>query len=99
MIEVDKVVDYLNNILRIDPSVVDELFLNRVPCSEKLHDNSTAQIRKHNNETYSIGVLGIINGLIGIGEEKQYGPIAMVIDEDDEVLEFVNLKSSTEETK
>lgn len=98
MSQADKFVDYLNSILEADPSVVDEIFLNRVPCSEALKDHKSAQVQSFNNGTYSIGALGIINGFLGLeSETKPYGPIAMAISEDNEILQFVNIENLNKE--
>jgi hypothetical protein len=60
----------LNSFLRIDPNAINRLFSHRVSCNWRLANHPTVQVRG-NNRRYSVGVLGIINGLLlGRGGSK-----------------------------
>jgi hypothetical protein len=90
-ITVEHAVEVLNRALKADPVAVQKLFAVRVACAGgkgDLLDDPTVQIRQEEDDTYSVGVLGIINGLFGVDAE-QWGYISAVYDEvTDNVIEF-----------
>jgi len=84
------VVDLLNNLIRLDPEAVRALMDCRVPCNDEFADHPTVQcglaehVRKrtpdHNlpdDANYTVGPLGLLNGLFGI-DPKGWGYIAAV---------------------
>ena len=78
-------VGVLNRALSSDPEAIRKLFAYRVECNEKLVNDPTIQVRCRDGEPPTIGVLGLINGLLGVDEHEQ-GYIFSIIDEDDEGL-------------
>jgi len=66
------VVDFLNEIHAIDPTVLPLLINNRVYCNEQLANHPTIQCERKQRECvtddyeYRVGFMGIINGLVGV---------------------------------
>jgi len=85
---VDRIVAYLNELLAHDPDAVNSLCLNRVPCGKALATHPTVQVQVVRDETgidYSVGILGILNGLCGAyddGSRKGFGGLAVKIDKE-----------------
>jgi len=75
----EKVVDYLNDLLEKDRPAIAALVGNRIPCNEDLADHSTCQIRCQHGG-FSVGTLGLLNGLCGIHENGR-GAIVAVFDD------------------
>jgi hypothetical protein len=73
------VVDLLNEIGRIDPEALALLIETRVPCSAKLAVHPTIQVI-NTREGYSVGLLGVLNGLFGI-EPHSRGCIEVEVEE------------------
>jgi hypothetical protein len=56
----------LNEAYAADPAAIDALVCNRVPCSRSLADHPTIQVEMMSlfgREDYSVGLLGVVNGL------------------------------------
>lgn len=56
----------LNEAYAADPAAIHALICNRVPCSRSLADHPTIQVEVNTvplRESYSVGLLGIINGI------------------------------------
>lgn len=56
------VVDYLNEIIETDPSVLMYMMLNRVGCSETLANHPRVQVLERDGAHW-VGFLGLLNGL------------------------------------
>lgn len=64
MIDTQKIVDFLNEIVKLDPVFMKELINKRAKSNDKLNDYQYL-LANLNNE---VGILGLLNGLI-----KRYG--------------------------
>jgi len=62
--QVDHLVETLNGILLVDRKAVSELLKVRIPCNEDLLEHPTVQVRKYPGEQATVGVLGLLNGII-----------------------------------
>jgi hypothetical protein len=62
--------------LGYDKEAVNDLINGRVSCNEKLADHPSVQCRTEGNN-YSVGILGILNGLFGANEKGIGGIVAM----------------------
>lgn len=87
-----EIVDFLNGLVAIDRDAVRALMASRVPCNEKLADHPSVQVRAYDMEDkphdFEVGILGLLNGLVGVDTEG-LGLIQLVVDdEDEELLEF-----------
>ncbi len=94
MVLASRIIEYLNELLELDRSAVAALVANRTPCNTALAGHPTCQVvRQHRG--YSVGLLGVLNGLCGI-DERGRGLIAAYFDEPadgpDRVGGFLDLK-------
>lgn len=77
-VSIDDTIAFLNELMAIDPDAMAQLCISRVPCNEALADHPTVQVAPE-DQGYSVGILGIINGLFGV-DGSGWGPIERVID-------------------
>lgn len=70
----------LNRALESDSAAIDQLFDHRVKCNEALADDPSIQVRARDGGVTTLGVLGLINGLIGISDYG-FGLIAAEVEE------------------
>lgn len=84
MTTLDYVIEFLNELILIDPIAMHELFLNRrVKCNKALAHHPSVQVKGHKDGSFDVGILGILNGIFGTDKDG-YGGIVMVIDDDGE---------------
>lgn len=76
----DEVIDYLNEIIAIDAQALTALTNTRVHCHEGFAEHPSVQVVDRDG-FYSVGFIGIVNGLFGVDEEG-YGAIVFVFDDD-----------------
>lgn len=75
-------VNYLNHLNDVDPVALHQLINNRVPCNKGLQDHPTVQV-----SVDGVGLLGILNGLIGYcGNYDQL--IVMEVNDDGSINRF-----------
>ena len=85
---IENIVRFSNEVLEIDPAAVSALFMTRHPCNEALADHPTVQVHTDKDGGVSVGLLGLLNGLCGIGPDG-YGYISAQYDtESGKVLSF-----------
>jgi len=89
---VDQAIEVLNRIHKTDPTVLPELIFHRVQCNKALADDETVQVGKkewvvEEEDTYEVGILGIINGLFGV-DEKSWGFIYANFDDKGTLVDF-----------
>ena len=80
-ISIDDVVEYLNSVLEADPLALRALLCTFIPCSKKLAKHPTAIVSPEWWEGFTIGTMGLINGMFGISEDN-YAAISYKIDTD-----------------
>jgi hypothetical protein len=76
-----EIVDYLNEILRVDPQAITALIDNRIACNQELSDHPTLQVSGTVGSP-TVGLLGIINGLVGVRADG-WGYITAVYDDEE----------------
>ncbi len=74
-------VNLLNEAMGLDPVAIEALIEQRVPCNQALGDHPTIQCLSEQPDECLLGMLGILNGICGV-DEKGWGPIAAVYDDD-----------------
>lgn len=79
-VTIDQAIKLLNEALSADPKAISELISFRVACSKTLDSHPSIQCGFRNNTT-TIGLLGILNGLFGTYEEG-CGPISAIVESD-----------------
>lgn len=79
VVPVERAIRVLNQALRDDPKAVNKLFNIRVRCNEKLAKHPTIQVKgSPGRKKYTVGLLGIINGIFGISKHRRgYGFLTM----------------------
>ena len=77
---IDEIVDYLNELFKIDPTAIEHLLDSRVLCNKKLAEHPTCQVARNTTDGRDrVGILGVINGMLGISE-KGMGTIVAYFD-------------------
>jgi len=86
----DLIIERLNKILDYDKNAISNLLSTRVLCNQAIADHPTVQVLFTGSVT-KVGVLGLINGLVGVipeGKYKNWGYITAEVDDDDNILYF-----------
>jgi len=80
-----EVVDFLNELLKVDRLAINAIFNSRVYCNKEMAEHPTIQVGR-NEEVTQVGIVGILNGLFGT-YDNDYGCISVYI-ENGEIEEF-----------
>lgn len=83
-----KIVNYLNELLKLDYQAVFALIKCRVPCNEALINHPTVQVVEDSDGNSVFGLLGILNGLC------EQTTIATVFNDTNKLLYFCVLTES-----
>ncbi len=78
----DRVIDLLNELVKLDPEAAHALMEYRVPCNEALGDHPSIQVVQGESGLV-VGLLGVLNGFFGADEEG-WGTICGVYDDGDD---------------
>jgi hypothetical protein len=87
----DLVIERFNEIAKADPLAIGALLETRVPCSKAMADHPTVQVHQKEGAA-TVGMLGIINGIVGVieaGPRKGWGYVAVELDDDGKLIRFV----------
>lgn len=90
---VDRAIKVLNQAIELDKEAITALLFLRVSCNEDLANHDTIQVLASTHKNYQVGVLGIINGILGINGD--YGPVAASFDKNKNLIEFKRLSKIT----
>ena len=100
-VSIEETVNFLNELLKIDPIAITALFSMRIGCNEALADHKTVQVLVSSGTYFQVGMVGILNGLFGI-DESGWGHISIDYDDgkitgfrvltEDEIRNFVGKK-------
>ncbi len=85
-IDPNQIIDFLNQLVVLDRDAVSALINTRVPCNKQFSEHETVQVLAGENETYSVGLLGILNGLCG-KDENGWGFIVAEINQENDIVE------------
>lgn len=92
----DQFINSLNDLIVNDRKAIQDLIQHKVRCSEFLHQHPTMQVGTNVDEGFhTIGMLGIINGLIGViesGDREDWGFISAVLDDQGQLEKFERTK-------
>lgn len=72
-VTIDEVIEFLNEILAVDEDAIYDLVETRVACNPALANHPTVQVSLQDGK-YTVGLLGILNGIFGTDEDG-CGPI------------------------
>lgn len=81
-----KIVDLLNEAVKLDKPAIAALIGFRVPCNDALAEHPTIQVGAQHGGMM-VGWLGILNGIAGFwedGDKKDWGAIAAEFEDDAE---------------
>lgn len=73
-------VDFLNELVKLDPVAMNALFSMRIGCTKAMADHPTVQVGVLGKGYFTVGLIGILNGLFG-ADEHQWGHISADIDD------------------
>lgn len=75
------IVDRLNSMLEADPDAARKLARTYHPCNKALAEHPTCQVNAIDvdNDLYTVGALGWLNGALGI-DPSGWGPISAIFD-------------------
>jgi len=88
----DRIVAFLNELNAIDTTAIEKFIEHRVPCNAALSMHPTVQCGLEHN-VMTVGLLGILNGLVG-AREDQWGVVAMEVEDDGRITRFVKLPTN-----
>ena len=89
-----EVVNFLNDLLKIDPTPMNALFNLRVFCSKEFANHKTVQVGEvYKGAVYSVGFIGILNGLFGT-DRNGWGILSMEL-KNGKIKKFELLKPNT----
>ena len=69
MIKAQQIVDLLNEAAKLDPGAIHLLCANHVPCNKALGDHPTIPVSAMQEKYFSVGMLGILNGIAAMDGE------------------------------
>ena len=81
----------LNQIAIHDSEAMGNLIESRVACNEGLADHPSVQVQINDDKSPVVGMLGILNGLVGKisdGPKKGFGLITAVFDDSNKFVKF-----------
>jgi hypothetical protein len=85
-ISIDEAIEILNGLIELARSAMMALISTRVPCNEALANHPTVQVHARGGY-YSVGFLGILNGMFGVDEDG-WGLIMATIDDEVGLIKF-----------
>lgn len=80
-ISIEEVIEFLNELIKIDEPAIRELLQAKVDCNFELSEHTTVQVSRDRK----IGFLGLLNGMFGVygeGSLKGNGPITAKLEVD-----------------
>jgi hypothetical protein len=86
----DQFIHILNELLEADSTAIEALIGHRVPCNESLAVHPTVQVAQ-DREGHTVGLLGILNGLVGViesGPKEGWGLITATFDDAGKLTHF-----------
>jgi len=78
----EDIVKLLNELLEMSPKITNKIILKRFSCNKKLTKHPTIQVtsKEVGKGPFKVGLLGILNGIVGI-DENGWGCIVAEIDD------------------
>jgi hypothetical protein len=87
-------IQFLNSLLLLDQKAISELVEKRVRVNENFSHHETVQVLETGTEdspSYSVGILGILNGLCGIDDDG-WGFVVAECDTQGKINKFIHKK-------
>jgi len=73
-------VKFLNELVELDPVAINAIFSMHIGCTKAMADHPTVQVGVLAQDYFTVGLIGILNGLFG-ADEYQWGHISADIDD------------------
>ncbi|MFA5025090.1 MAG: hypothetical protein WC503_01085 [Candidatus Shapirobacteria bacterium] len=93
---VTEAIRVLNEVVAADELAMRALINYRVPCNKALAEHESVQVGTYHEASketgYSVGILGIINGLFGVDSEG-WGFIGADLGKDGSIIRFVDRRT------
>ena len=70
LVTADQAIEILNRLHQKDFWAIQKLFTYRVECNKDLALDETCQVKQESDGKYTVSLIGIINAIFGIDEEK-----------------------------
>ena len=83
---IDAAIKVLNEMVEADREAVQLLIETRVPCNDALADHPTVQVHSEHGR-HSVGLLGVINGLLG-ADTDGWGFVCASFDDKMQLIDF-----------
>jgi hypothetical protein len=83
----NRIIDILNECLAIDPNAIHNLIEFRTPTNQALADHPSVQVNAE-GAVPVVGMLGILNGIVGVIPGSEIGYITAVFDDDQKLIRF-----------
>ena len=94
-VTINEILKVLNEAIARDRAAMEKLIEQRVDCSKAMGDHPSIQVSsydhktgKPNPEKLRVGLLGILNGIIGT-DRNIYGPLSAHYSDDGKLMEFM----------
>lgn len=81
--------EYLNDLIATDREAIHRLVESRQECNQALHDHPTVQVSTPTPDGPVVGMLGILNGFIGVDDQSMGYLIGCFDDATGELIRFV----------
>ncbi len=93
---VDEVIAYLNELVSVDKEAMERLIETRVRCNDQMAEHPTVQVVKGGDGNTMVGLLGILNGLVGTQSDESNKPgwgfiAASYDDADGKLVRFIRI--------
>jgi hypothetical protein len=86
-VSIDRIVDLLNEVIKLDSEAAQKLFNFRVPCNNEILNHPTIQVNGDDPQKYTVSFLGILNGIFPLNS-KGYGYLCIHIDDNGKIEKF-----------
>ena len=98
MVTLDYVIDFLNELVKLDYNFTLSLIDSRLPCNNTILNHETIQVDLRKDDIPKAGFLGVLNGIFGtLQRDDKYngcGKIMANVDREKEFLVFYKTESA-----
>jgi hypothetical protein len=76
-VTIESVCETLNSLLELEPETMQSLLAFRVECGQAMAEHETVQVKDEGAGKYTVGILGLLNGVFGKDENGNGNLCAM----------------------
>jgi hypothetical protein len=74
------IINFMNDMTHLDSDAIKKLVKTRVQCNERMAEHPTLQVMQGEDNKYYVGLMGILNGIVGCDEQGR-GIVAWCIND------------------